>query len=75
MVPLFVLTWCLTEISGDPESLLGTPVLSDQGSTLIASFSLVVVQSFSRVCDPRDCSTPGFPVLHHLPELAQTHVH
>ena len=22
-----------------------------------------------------DCSTPGFPVLHHHPELAQTHVH
>ena len=22
-----------------------------------------------------DCSTPGFPVLHHFPELAQTHVH
>ena len=22
-----------------------------------------------------DCSTPGFPVLHQLPELAQTHVH
>ena len=22
-----------------------------------------------------DCSTPGFPVLHHVPELAQTHVH
>ena len=22
-----------------------------------------------------DCSTPGFPVFHHLPELAQTHVH
>ena len=22
-----------------------------------------------------DCSTPVFPVLHHLPELAQTHVH
>ena len=21
------------------------------------------------------CSTPGFPLLHHLPELAQTHVH
>ena len=27
------------------------------------------------LCDPMDCSTPGFPVLHHLPELAQTHVH
>ena len=24
---------------------------------------------------PVDCSTPGFSVLHHLPELAQTHVH
>ena len=24
--------------------------------------------------DPMDCSTPGFPVLHQLPELAQTHV-
>ena len=22
-----------------------------------------------------DCSTPGFPILHHLPEFAQTHVH
>ena len=22
-----------------------------------------------------DCSMPGFPVLHHFPELAQTHVH
>ena len=22
-----------------------------------------------------DCNTPGFPVLHHLPELTQTHVH
>ena len=26
-------------------------------------------------CDPMDCSTPGFPVHHQLPELAQTHVH
>jgi len=29
----------------------------------------------SFLCNPVDCSTPGFPVLHHLPELAQTHVH
>ena len=26
-------------------------------------------------CDLMECSTPGFPVLHHLPEFAQTHVH
>ena len=27
------------------------------------------------LCGPMDCSTPGFPVLHHLSELAQTHAH
>ena len=27
------------------------------------------------LCDPMDCSTPGFPVHHQLPELAQTNVH
>ena len=27
------------------------------------------------LCDPMDCSTPGFPIHHQLPELAQTHVH
>ena len=38
---------------------------------------LVVVQLPSHVglCDPMNCSTPGFPVLHYLPEFAQTHVH
>ena len=30
---------------------------------------------FSCVWEPMDCSRPGFPVLHHLPELAQSHVH
>ena len=27
------------------------------------------------LCDPMDCSKPGFPVHHQLPELTQTHVH
>ena len=26
------------------------------------------------LCDPMDCSTPGFPVFHYLPEFGQTHV-
>ena len=34
-----------------------------------------VTQSCPTLCDPVDCSMPGFPVLHHLQELAQTHVH
>ena len=27
------------------------------------------------LCNPMNCSIPGFPVLHCLPESAQTHVH
>ena len=37
-------------------------------------FSLVT-KSCPPLCDPMDCGMPGFPVLHQLPELAQTHVH
>ena len=45
----------------------------------ISDFSSVqfssVAQSCLILCDPMNCSTPGFPVHHKLPELAQTHVH
>ena len=34
-----------------------------------------VAQSCPILCDPMDCSMPGFPVLQYFPELAQTHVH
>ena len=34
-----------------------------------------VAQSCLTLCHPVDVSTSGFPVLHHLPELAQAHVH
>ena len=37
-------------------------------------FSLVT-QSCPTVCDPMDCSMPGFPVHHQLLELIQTHIH
>ena len=32
-------------------------------------------RSVLTLCDPMDCSTPGFPVHHQLPELIRTHVH
>ena len=35
----------------------------------------LVTQWCPTLCNPMDCSTPAFPVLHHLLELAQTHVH
>ena len=34
-----------------------------------------ISQSCLILCNSMDGSTPGFPVLHHLLELAQTHVH
>ena len=34
-----------------------------------------VAQLCPTLCNPMDCSTPGFPVHHQLPELALTHIH
>ena len=42
--------------------------------TKAVSFSLVS-QSCLTLCDPMDCSMPGFPVHYQLPELAQTPLH
>ena len=36
---------------------------------------IVKVVQFSSFCNPVDCSTPGLPIHHQLPELTQTHVH
>ena len=34
-----------------------------------------VTQSCPTLCDPMNCSTPGLPVHHQVPEFTQTHVH
>ena len=41
---------------------------ADRGACLDA-------QSCLTLCNPTNFSTPDFPVLHHLPEFAQAHVH
>ena len=41
---------------------------------LVIQFSSVS-QSCLTLCDPMECSMPGFPVHHQVLELAQTHVH
>ena len=47
-----------------------------QTSRNIGSVVVVVVFNCSVMPDnPIDCSIPGFSVLHHLLELAQTHIH
>ena len=40
--------------------------------SLFGCFS--VTKSCLTLCSPMNCSRPGFPVLHYLPEFAQTHV-
>ena len=70
------------------EGRLGSPSLSYKWGnqdlqTFGGLFSGLICQSvsfshvwlFATLCDPTDCSTPGFPVHHQLPELAQTDVH
>ena len=44
-----------------------------QPPSLLLSCS--VAQSYPALCNPMDCSTPGLPVHHQLPELTQAHVH
>ena len=59
-----------------PEFLL-FPVLTDlgiRGRNQLGSISSVI-QSCPTLCDPMDCSMPGFPVHHQLRKLAQTQVH
>ena len=69
-----------SETDFSPHYLLGTSHLSPPNSSGCAGTPLSRSHcSVDKLCptllDPMDCSTPGFPVLHHLPELAQTHVH
>ena len=40
----------------------------------ISQFSSIA-QSSPTLCEPRDCSMPGFPVHHQLLEFTQTHIH
>ena len=50
--------------------------ITDTKGTFDASQSVsLVTQLCLTLCNPIDCSTPDFPVLHHLLEFAQTHVH
>ena len=46
-----------------------------EGWTRPSGWYCSVAESCLTLCDPMDCSTPGFPILHYLPEFAQTHVH
>ena len=51
-------------------NILAATIL-DQITDCCCSFA----KSCPMLCDPMDCSMPGFPVLHHVLEFAQTYIH
>ena len=53
-----------------PFEPLGKPMI-----TYSVQFSSVQSLSHVQLCDAMNCSTPGLPVHHQLPEFTQTHVH
>ena len=61
----------LLDHQGSPECY----ILKERGSLQTVCCCCSVPKSCPTFCDPLDCSTPGLPVLHYLPELAQTQVH
>ena len=51
------------------------PPSCQPGEVSISIWCCSVAKSCATLCDSMDCSTPGFLVLHYLPECAQIHVH
>ena len=70
--------WSTGEGNGKPlqYSCLENPMNSMNSMLRFSSVQFSsVVQSCPTFCYPMNCSTPGLPVHHHLPELTQTQVH
>ena len=49
--------------------------LNKQGDNIQHCHCYSITQSCPTLCNPMDCNTPGFAILHYLSEFAQTHVH
>ena len=62
---------CLTDQLLSPQN----PTRSMLLLSLFCGCYCSVTKSCLTLCNPMDCSTPGFPVHHQLPELTLTHVH
>ena len=66
LLSIIKILWILSVIQ-DTFSLVDSSHTSVQFSS--------IGQSCPTLCDPMNCSTPGLPVHHRLPEFTQTHVH
>ena len=69
----FLLLWVFFKLFACFSSL--APSLNIGVSQFLSLQFTSVAQSCPTLCDPMDCSTPGLPVHHQLPEFTQTHLH
>ena len=78
-----IVPWCLAVYQGTAGSCIlpkealvpiHTPFLDKIFIELLASVQFSC-SGCPTLCSPMDCSMPGFPAPHYLPEFAQTHVH
>ena len=68
--------WCsLNRKIGEGGWACGIPSKSSKTRALSSVQFSSVAQSCPTLCNPMNCSTPGLPVHHHLPEFSQTHSH
>ena len=58
-----------------PDCLIQTHCMRKRKSVSHWVCCCSITKSRLTLCNPMDCSTPGFPVIHCLLEFAQTHVH
>ena len=72
LVPLFTYLFIFLICVNILFLALGSFALQAANNISSVQFSHSVVADF---CDPMDCSTPGLPVHHQLPEFTQSHVH
>ena len=49
--------------------------LGKRKSLMTVAFVVAQLLSHVRLCESTNCSTPGLPVPHYLPEFAQVHFH
>ena len=63
------------EFRGEKNIFKTCKVLAIPTGPLLEHCCFLVAESWPTLCHLMDCSTPGFPVLHYLPEFVQTHVH
>ena len=85
----FLGVWKLSQLKQETEAIVRLNLFASYTSVttillglVLSSLKIILMYMFSSVaqscltlCDPMNCSTPGLPLHHQLPEFTQTHVH